>query len=80
MASTAPQSRYGRQYERFHSWNYSTSMMVMAIYYQQVYAVDVAVGMIRQPSEPWGREKYRGDFYRITDSVWSSWLGSKVLP
>ncbi len=43
------QSRQGRQFERFHSWNYSTDYDgVMAKYYQQIYAIDVAVGMIRQ--------------------------------
>lgn len=42
------QSRQGRQYERFHSWNYSTDYDgVMAKYYQQIHAIDVAVGMIR---------------------------------
>ncbi len=41
------QSRQGRQYERFHSWNYSDKYNeVMAIYHQQIYAVDQAVGMI----------------------------------
>lgn len=43
------QSRQGRQYERFHGWNYSDKYdEVMATYYQQIYAIDVAVGMIRQ--------------------------------
>lgn len=43
------QSRQGRQYERFVSWNYSDKYdEVMAKYYQQIYAIDVAVGMIRQ--------------------------------
>lgn len=42
------QSRTGRQYERFHSWKYSDQYdAVMAKYYQQIYAVDAAVGMIR---------------------------------
>ena len=44
----APQSREGRQFERFHSWNYSDKYdEVMATDHQQVHAVDVAVGMIR---------------------------------
>ncbi len=43
------QSQQGRQYERFHSWNYSDKYdQVMATYYQQIYAIDVAVGMIRE--------------------------------
>ena len=42
------QSRQGRQYVRFHEWKYSTNYdEVMAKYYQQIYAIDVAVGMIR---------------------------------
>lgn len=42
------QSQQGRQFERFHSWNYSSDYDgVMAKYYQQIYAIDVAVGMIR---------------------------------
>ncbi|MBC8353634.1 MAG: sulfatase [Planctomycetes bacterium] len=42
------QSRQGRQYARFHAWKYSTNYdEVMAKYYQQIYAIDVAVGMIR---------------------------------
>ena len=41
------QSRQGRQYSRFHEWKYSTQYdEVMAKYYQQIYAIDVAVGMI----------------------------------
>jgi len=43
------QSRQGRQYARFSDWNYDTDYDgVMAKYHQQVYAIDVAVGMIRQ--------------------------------
>lgn len=42
------QSRTGRQYERFQSWHYSDQYdAVMARYHQQIYAVDAAVGMIR---------------------------------
>ncbi|MEM7385064.1 MAG: sulfatase-like hydrolase/transferase, partial [Verrucomicrobiota bacterium] len=45
----ARQSHHGRQYERFHSWGYADNYdKVMAKYYQQIYAVDVAVGMIRE--------------------------------
>ena len=43
------QSRQGRQYPRFSDWGYDTDYdRVMAKYYQQIYAIDVAVGMIRQ--------------------------------
>ena len=44
----SPQSKQGRQYERFTSWNYSDKYdQVMAKYFQQVYAIDVSVGMLR---------------------------------
>ena len=43
------QSRMGRQYTRFHEWKYSTDYTaVMAKYHQQIFAIDVAVDMIRQ--------------------------------
>ncbi len=43
------QSKQGRQYARFTDWNYDTDYdQVMAKYHQLVYAVDVAVGMIRE--------------------------------
>ena len=42
------QSKQGRQYARFTEWEYDRAYdRVMATYHQQVYAVDVAVGMIR---------------------------------
>jgi arylsulfatase A-like enzyme len=41
------QSKQGRQFRRFHDWKYSTGYDgVMAKYYQLVYAIDVAIGMI----------------------------------
>ena len=43
------QSRQGRQYARFTEWNYDRDYDgVMATYHQQIYGVDVAVGMIRK--------------------------------
>jgi len=43
------QSRQGRQYARFETWHYHDNYdEVMAKYYQLIYAVDVAVGMIRK--------------------------------
>jgi len=43
------QSQSGRQYERFFSWDYANNYdKVMATYYQQIYAIDVATGMIRR--------------------------------
>ncbi len=42
------QSTMGRQYERFSGWNYDKDYDgVMAKYHQQIYAIDVAVGMVR---------------------------------
>jgi arylsulfatase A-like enzyme len=46
------QSREGRQFERFESWGYKDRYdEVMAIYHQQIFAVDVAIGMIREALE-----------------------------
>jgi arylsulfatase A-like enzyme len=44
----SPQSKQGRQFERFESWGYDKNYdEVMATYYQQIYAIDFALGMIR---------------------------------
>ncbi len=44
----SPQSKAGRQYPRFTDWDYDKDYDgVMAKYHQQVYGIDVAVGMIR---------------------------------
>ncbi len=49
------QSKQGRQYTRFHEWGYSTDYDgVMAKYYQLIYAVDVAIGMIIDELEEQG--------------------------
>jgi arylsulfatase A-like enzyme len=49
------QSKQGRQYTRFHEWKYSTDYdAVMAKYYQLVYGIDVAVGMILEELEKQG--------------------------
>ncbi|MFT5469828.1 MAG: arylsulfatase A-like enzyme [Verrucomicrobiales bacterium] len=46
------QSRQGRQFERFHSWNYADKYdQVMRLYYQQIHGIDQAVGMIRAELE-----------------------------
>ncbi len=45
----APQSRTGREYRQFVEWHYDTDYIgEVTKYYQQVYAIDVAVGMIRE--------------------------------
>ena len=82
-AHLSEQSKAGRQYERFHSWKYSTKYdKVMATYYQQVYAIDVACGMILDAL----------DTYEVADNtivIYTSdngflcgahGYGSKVLP
>lgn len=77
------QSKQDRQYERFHSWNYSDQYdEVMAIYHQQVYAIDVAVGMIRQALEDSGTEKNTVIIYTSDNGFFcgSHGYGSKVLP
>ena len=49
------QSKQDRQYARFYGWNYADKYdEVMATYHQQIYAIDVAVGMIRDALEEAG--------------------------
>lgn len=51
----SPQSKQGRQYPRFTGWQYDTDYDgVMAKYYQLIYAIDVALGMIRDELEAQG--------------------------
>ena len=51
----APQSKKGRQYENFSEWGYDNNYdEVMRTYHQQIYAIDVAVGMIREELEAQG--------------------------
>jgi arylsulfatase A-like enzyme len=77
------QSRQGRQYERFHSWNYSDKYdAVMATYYQQIYAVDVAVGMVRDAILEAGVADNTVVIYTSDNGFLcgSHGYGSKVLP
>lgn len=77
------QSRHGRQYERFHSWKYSNDYdTVMAKYYQQIYAIDVAVGMIRDALKKYGFHKNTVIIYTSDNGFMcgSHGYGSKVLP
>ncbi|MDF1826328.1 MAG: sulfatase [Verrucomicrobiales bacterium] len=77
------QSRQGRQFVRFEEWGYADNYdEVMATYHQQIYAVDVAVGMIREAIADAGVE---GDTVIIFTSdngflCGSHGYGSKVLP
>ncbi|MDB4634633.1 sulfatase-like hydrolase/transferase, partial [Rubripirellula sp.] len=77
------QSRAGRQFERFHSWNYSDKYdEVMATYYQQIYAIDIAVGMIREAIDKAGVKKNTVVIYTSDNGFFcgSHGYGSKVLP
>lgn len=77
------QSRQGRQYARFHDWKYSTQYdEVMAKYYQQIYAIDVAVGMIRDELDRSGAATNTVIIYTSDNGFLcgSHGYGSKVLP
>lgn len=79
----APQSRLGRQYERFHSWHYSDDYdRVMATYHQQIYAIDVAVGRIRQALDAAGVADDTVILYTSDNGFMcgAHGYGSKVLP
>ncbi len=77
------QSRQGRQFVRFEEWGYADKYdKVMATYHQQIYAVDVAIGMIREAISEAGVE---GETVIIFTSdngflCGSHGYGSKVLP
>ncbi|MEM1228330.1 MAG: sulfatase [Planctomycetota bacterium] len=77
------QSRQGRQYERFHSWHYSDQYdEVMRRYHQQIYAVDVALGRIRQSLADHGVEKNTVVIFTSDNGFFcgAHGYGSKVLP
>ena len=77
------QSRQGRQFDRFHSWHYADDYDgVMAKYYQQIYAIDVAVGMIREALVDAGVDKNTVVIYTSDNGFMngSHGYGSKVIP
>ena len=77
------QSKQGRQYSRFTSWGYDKKYdRVMAKYYQQVYAIDVALGMIRKEVEAQGIADNTVIIYTSDNGFicGSHGYGSKVLP
>ena len=79
----SPQSKQGRQYSRFHDWKYDTDYDgQMAKYHQQVYGVDVAVGMIRDELEKQGVAENTIVIYTSDNGFicGSHGYGSKVLP
>lgn len=82
-AHFSKQSRQDRQYERFHSWNYSDKYdEVMAVYHQQIHGIDVAVGMIRKALAEHGVEDNTVVIYTSDNGFFcgSHGYGSKVLP
>ncbi len=81
----APQSKMGRQYPRFEEWGYHTDESYQAAlrtYHQQIYAIDVAVGMIVDALEAQGVADNTVIIYSSDNGFFngSHGLGSKVLP
>lgn len=77
------QSKQGRQYPRFIEWNYDSDYDgVMAKYYQLIYAIDVAVGMIRQELDDLGIADNTVIVYTSDNGyiAGAHGFGSKVLP
>lgn len=77
------QSKQGRQYSRFKSWDYNNKYNeVMRIYHQQVYAIDVALGMIRKELENQGIAGNTVIIYTSDNGFicGAHGYGSKVLP
>ena len=79
----APQSKQGRQFPRFTQWHYDTDYDgEMAKYHQQVYGIDVAIGMIRDELNAQGVADNTVVIYTSDNGYicGSHGYGSKVLP
>ncbi len=79
----SPQSKQGRQHPRFSEWKYDTDYdRVMATYYQQIYAIDVSLGMIREELKAQGIADNTVIIYTSDNGFicGSHGYGSKVLP
>ena len=79
----AKQSTGGRQYERFESWGYADKYdEVMAKYHQQIYAIDAAIGMVREALAKHGVAKNTVIVFTSDNGFLcgSHGYGSKVLP
>jgi arylsulfatase A-like enzyme len=81
----APQHRLGRQYARFETWGYhqeQSYQQAMRQYHQQIHAIDVAVGMIREALVEQGVADRTVLIYSSDNGFFngSHGLGSKVLP
>jgi len=82
-AHFSEQSRAGRQYKRFSEWEYDKKYdEVMAIYHQQIYAVDVALGMVREALEKHGMAENTIVIFTSDNGFLcgAHGYGSKVLP
>lgn len=82
-AHLSEQSKKGRQYPRFESWGYADNYdATMAKYHQLIYAIDVAVGMIRKSVKDAGVEKNTVIIYTSDNGYFcgAHGYGSKVLP
>jgi len=79
----APQSKLGREYEAFTEWHYDTNYDgEMAKYFQQVYGIDVAIGMIRDELKAQGIADNTVIIYTSDNGylAGSHGYGSKELP
>ena len=77
------QSKSGRQYPRFTQWKYDTDYDgEMAKYHQQIYGIDVAVGMIRDELKAQGVADNTVVIFTSDNGYicGSHGYGSKVLP
>jgi arylsulfatase A-like enzyme len=77
------QSKQGRQYDRGVSWGYELEYNeAMRPYYQQIYGIDVALGMIREELERSGVAENTVVIYTSDNGYicGSHGYGSKVLP
>ncbi|WP_410001972.1 sulfatase [Rubinisphaera sp. JC750] len=77
------QSKQGRQYPRFTEWKYDSDYDgEMAKYFQQVYAIDVALGMIRYELDAQGIADNTVIIYTSDNGYicGAHGYGSKVLP
>lgn len=77
------QSKSGRQYTRFRTWDYDKDYDgVMAKYHQQVHAIDVSIGMLREELERQGIADNTVIIYTSDNGFicGSHGYGSKVLP
>jgi len=77
------QSKQDRQYKRFESWGYDKHYdKVMATYHQQVYGIDVAVGMVIKQLEESGVADNTVIIYTSDNGFFcgSHGYASKVLP